>query len=148
MPEAKITRSNAVLAAGILFVLMGICSFYGGMASEEAEKKQRKRDGTSQPEQAKKPIYCEGLSPMTVTMKSYIAPTIEPDCWTPAVNTESGKGTIQTEARNNESYIAYCANGNQYDGQGLITWTKAKGCTFPVYFKAADAPFQLYIKQE
>lgn len=152
MSESRIMRSSALLALGVLLTLAGVCSFCCGIGSRGADEEWKRQADTRQElyerEKGRKQGNCEGSSSITVGKQSYIAPTIQPNCWTEAVNTESGTGTIRTEARNGEKYRAYCANGMQYPGEGALTWTASNECSFPIYFKAVGAPFQLYIKQE
>lgn len=131
-------RSQPLYILGIITLVAGFCSFCGGAFLEGVKPAKPSTQGQ---------VYCEGISPMIVGRQDYIAPSVQTHCWTPSVNTSDGKGRILTEARNNEAYTGFCANGKQYQGQGVAVWSEKQGCPFPIYFKAASEPFVLYIKQ-
>ena len=138
-----ITRKTPIFfPIGMVCIAAGFCSFcIGSMVPRDSEPAPPQL--TSQ-----NFVSCSGVSEMIVSRKEFVSPTLQTECWSPAIRTGDGKGGMRTEARNGESYVGYCGNGNQFSVDGRRYWHNTRECPFPVYFKTMGKPFVLFITQE
>lgn len=138
-----ITRKTPIFfPIGMVCIAAGFCSFcIGSMVPRDSEPAPPQF--TSQ-----NFVSCSGVSEMIVSRKEFVSPTLQTECWSPAIRTGDGKGGMRTEARSGESYVGYCSNGKQFSVKGFHQWNNTRECPFPVYFKTTGKPFVLYITQE
>lgn len=126
-------RTPILYPIGIILLIAGVISLCSGTHfSSLPESKPTGESG-----------ICIGARGATLYPGRLENIPLKTNCWSAAVTTKTGKGQIETIARDGEQYVAFCSNGNQFDARGTTIWHNQPNCPIPVFFRAVGRPFTI-----